>query len=327
MAWKQIQQRSFADDLAKDHRALQKLDGINDLIDWSRIENLLSHIHQSPCGEKAWPPLVMFKVCLLQSWYKISDLMMEELLVRDLLYRRFIGFSLSAETPSDSSIWRFNEILSKEGLLDDLLIEVNNQLSEKGLIIRQGSVSIIDASVIEAHRCRPKKNDKQAPTQDAEASWNSKKAANGKIKSTYGFKAHLNVDEDGFIKKSDFSTASPHDSNYCEGLLTGKESAVYADSAYKSQKYDALLRRKGIKNRIIRKAYKNRPLTEADEVFNQKHSGVRCVVERTFGVLKNHYGLGKARCVGLSRNRGRFTVMCIAHNIRRGLTIQLESCA
>ena len=32
-----------------------------------------------------------------------------------------------------------------------------------------------------------------------------------------------------------------------------------------------------------------------DKVFNQSHVGVRSAVERVFGVLKQHYAMGKAR--------------------------------
>jgi hypothetical protein len=42
-------------------------------------------------------------------------------------------------------------------------------------------------------------------TQDSEAGYNVKTAADGKRKTTYGFKAHANVDEDGFVKKMTFT--------------------------------------------------------------------------------------------------------------------------
>ena len=41
-------------------------------------------IHNKAAGEKAWPPLMMFKVLLLQSWYKLSDPQLEKQLARDL---------------------------------------------------------------------------------------------------------------------------------------------------------------------------------------------------------------------------------------------------
>ena len=55
MAWKNLKQRSLGDALLIDHEALQELDGVHELIDWSRLEQLLINIHSSTRGEKAWP--------------------------------------------------------------------------------------------------------------------------------------------------------------------------------------------------------------------------------------------------------------------------------
>ena len=53
----------------------------------------------------------------------------------------------------------------------------------------------------------------------------------------------------------------------------------------------------------------------------------RSTVERVFGVLKLHYAMGKARYLGLGRNRTRVELMCVAHNIKRGLSIRQGQCA
>jgi IS5 family transposase len=53
----------------------------------------------------------------------------------------------------------------------------------------------------------------------------------GQRKSTDGFKAHTNVDEDGLIKSTDYTPGKVLDSNCFTPLLDGGESAVYADSA------------------------------------------------------------------------------------------------
>jgi len=55
-----------------------------------------------------------------------------------------------------------------------LLNEINVQLSNQGLFVRSGEVSIIDASVIEAKQSRPKKGKNGNNTQDPEAGYNVK---------------------------------------------------------------------------------------------------------------------------------------------------------
>lgn len=325
MAWKNLQQRSLAESMLIDHEALKELDGVHELIDWKRIESLLSDIHSNAKGEKAWPPLIMFKALLLQSWYALSDPKLEKQLARDLLFRRFVGLDIAESIPDHSTFWRFRQVLEKSQLMVALLQEINQQLSKQGLYIKSGEVSIVDASVIEAKQCRPNKRKDGSSTQDPDAAWNVKAGSDGKRKSTYGYKAHINVDEDGFIKASDYSTGSLHDSNCFTDLLSGTESAVYADSAYLSQTHEDWLSSRGIDSRVIKRAYRNRPLSDKDKCFNRTHSGVRCTVERVFGVLKQHYGMAKARYLGLSRNRTRFELMCVAHNMKRGISIQQES--
>jgi IS5 family transposase len=128
------------------------------LINWSEIKSLLSQIHNKRRAEKAWPPLMMFKALLLQSWYNLSDPALEKQLARDLLFRRYVDLSVSESVPEHSTFWRFRNVLEKKGLFEKLLETINEQLSSKGLLITQGEVSIIDASVIEAKQCRPKKD-------------------------------------------------------------------------------------------------------------------------------------------------------------------------
>jgi IS5 family transposase len=139
-------------------------------------------------------------------------------------------------------------------------------------------------------------------TQDSEAAYNVKASSEGKQKTTYGDKAHIEVVEDGFIKASAFTTGNVHDSQCLAPLLSGKESAVYADSAYKSAKHDALLTETGTKNCILERAYRNTPFTDQQKKLNRQHSGIRSIIERVFGVTKLRYGMGQARYLALARN-------------------------
>jgi IS5 family transposase len=323
MAWKNLKQRSLADALIVEHAALTELDDVHALLNWSKLEEHLLDIHNKAAGEKAWPPLMMFKALLLQSWYKLSDPQLEKQLARDLLFRRFVGLGLDQSVPDHSTLWRFRQKLA-DGVWDTLLQEINDQLSSQQLYIKAGEISIVDASVIQAKQNRPNKGVDGNNTQDKEAGYNVKASSDGKQKTTYGFKAHIAVEEEGFIKATAFTAGHVHDSQCLVPLLSGTESAVYADSAYKSEKHDALLAAHGSKNCILERAYRNKPLTDEQKQRNRQHSGIRSIVERVFGVLKLHYGMGQARYLGLVRNFTRFGLMCIAYNLKRGAAIQLD---
>ncbi len=177
---------------------------------------------------------------------------------------------------------------------------------------------------MKAKQNRPNKSVDGNSTQDKEAGYNVKASSDGKRKTTYGYKAHIAVEEDGFIKATAFTSGNAHDTKCLVPLLSGTESAVYADSAYTSEPHDALLVAHGSKNCILERAYRNTPLTDAQKQRNQRYSGIRSIVERVFGVLKLHYGMGQARYLGLMRHFTRFGLMCMAYNLKRGVAIQRD---
>ena len=326
MSHKDFNQRSLADSLVTDHKALHDFDDIDKLIVWQEVKELLAGIHDKKCGNSAYPPLLMFKALLLQAWYGMSDSQLENALARDLLFRGFVGLSISSSIPDHSTIWRFRDLLRKNDLWLKLLNIINDGLEAQGYKIQVGEISIIDATVIEAQRCHKRQNADGEDTRDAEASYSVKKAANGKTTATYGFKAHANVDEDGFIKKLTYTTGKVHDSQEFERLLTHNEEVVYADKAYDSKEHRQLLERCGIESKIQYRAARNRPLTPSQVAANKSYGMVRSRVERVFAQLKLHHGVGKARYSGISRNRIRFALCAIAHNLKcaRGILYEMR---
>ncbi len=201
MAWKQTGQLSLADSLINAHKAIEELDELHNLIDWQTIEQTLRHVHSSERGESAFHPVIMFKVLLLQKLYNLSDPAMEKQLARDLLFRRFVGLSLTDDVPDHSTIWRYHKHLGELRLIEPLFNQINEQLAQQNIFIKAGSVSIIDASIVEAKNKRPKKGKHTDNTQDNEAAYVSKKDSTGKVKTTYGFKIHLNCDETQLCQK------------------------------------------------------------------------------------------------------------------------------
>src|ERR1700753_2013546 len=107
----------------------------------------------TPRGARS-PAVVMLKALLLQQWHGLSDPALEASLEDRLSFRRFCGFALDAETPDHVTIHRFRETLRQHGLADQVFEEVNRQIDNCGLILRQGT--LIDASLVDAAVKRPK---------------------------------------------------------------------------------------------------------------------------------------------------------------------------
>jgi transposase, IS5 family len=321
MARKNIGNRSLFDSALSNHKVMHEFDDIYKLVDWDKIEALLACVHSSSCGGASYPPLIMFRAMLLQVWHKLSDPEAEKQLYRDLLFRRFCGLSLMDNVPDHSTISRFRNHLIAKDLYRKLLDEINHQLAEKGAIVKVGEVSIVDATVIEAHQCRKKPGVNKENTQDPQAGWSVKTGTKGRQEFTYGFKAHVNVDEDGFVKSLETTAGNIHDSQKLEDVLTGTEEELYADSAYAGEPVANVLTAKGIKNRINRRAYRNNPLTDKDKDYNRTMSSVRYVIERTFGTFKRHYGANKTRFLGIQKTHAWITTISMVHNLKKAAVL------
>jgi IS5 family transposase len=76
MALRRIGQEAFR--FSAKARGPSSLDNLAALIDWSHAGQVLAGLYPSAKGEKAWPPLAMFKALLLATWYDLSDVRLAE---------------------------------------------------------------------------------------------------------------------------------------------------------------------------------------------------------------------------------------------------------
>ena len=56
-----------------DHRALHALDDTEAVLDWSKIEPILSPIYASKTSRSSYPLLTLFRGLLRGVWYRLSD--------------------------------------------------------------------------------------------------------------------------------------------------------------------------------------------------------------------------------------------------------------
>ena len=292
-----------------------RLDRLHGLVKWYRFEKVLTTLRDGGSGRPAYPPLLMFKVLLLQSLYGLSDAETEEALVDRLSFRRFVGVALTDRVPDHSTICRFRNLLVEQGLLDKLFAELDRQLDKAGLILRRGTM--LDATVIETQAAKP--GDPQS-TSDPEARFTRRQGRSG---SSFGYKAHVAVDQgSGLIRAVITTPANVNDTVPADQLIQGDEQAVLADAAYHTHAREAALKARGIKPRLMRRPNKHHPvLPPWLKRYNQLIARRRAAVETTFATLKRRMGLGFIRYRGLTKASGQVLIAAIAFNMRRWVTL------
>jgi IS5 family transposase len=293
----------------------KRLEKIGALIDWAPLERLMAPLHPAATGRPPYSTLSMFKGLLLQQWYGLSDPGLEEALGDRVSFRIFCGFELSGTAPDETTFCRFRGALAAAGLAETLFAEINRQLEAKGFIVKRGT--LLDATLVKAAVRPPTAEEGHDAAIDPEARW---VVRDDPKKTTYGYKAHVAADQgSGLIRKALLTPANVHDSIPADDLVQGDEGAVYADRGYDKAARRHALRARGIKDRIMHKAQRGRPITAHQRRRNRLIATVRAAVEAIFGTWKRGYGYTRVRYRGLARNHAHLQILCIAFNLRRAI--------
>ena len=120
------------------------------------------------------------------------------------------------------------------------------------------------------------------------------------------------------VRRAAFTSAKVYESLVADDLVSGDESAVYADRAYESKMRREWLKSLGIKDRILHRANRwQRELPHWRRRRNELIEPVRQSVEKVFGTLKRSYGYSRVRYRGLRRNELEMWLKLMAYNLRR----------
>jgi transposase, IS5 family len=133
-------------------------------------------------------------------------------------------------------------------------------------------------------------------------------------------KVHIGVDsQTGLIHSASVTAGNVHDSQALPNLLHGQETRLYGDSAYRGEKQRQQIKELAPKARDFtnKRAYRNRPLSDADKDTNRRKSSVRAKVEHPFLILKRLWGFAKARYRGLAKNANRAFAMLAMINLSK----------
>jgi transposase, IS5 family len=283
------------------------------MVDWGEIEALLPRGEgKAATGRPGYPALMLFRALLLGQLYRLSDLQLAQLLMRDLVFRRFCRIELDQSVPDAVTLGRFRAGL--DGRMDDLLALVNRALTQRKLILTEGQIAIVDATVIEAAQSGFEKR-------DPEGGSSVKRGPKGKV-AVWGWKGFVNVDEDNFVHKVDFAPGNTAEVTRLDKLLLGHEERLYADSAYIGPTTRALLKKgrggQGTEDHVQRRNSHSRKLTDAEVERNEEIARIRAGVERYFAHCKRVWGMRRTRLKGLVRNRVWWAMAALTWNLTHG---------
>jgi IS5 family transposase len=119
------------------------------VVPWAALVELIAPYH--PEGHTGRPPfsfLTMLRIHFMQQWFTLSDLAMEEAFFDTPLYREFAQLEEFARLPDESTILRFRHWLEKYKLAEQILVTVNELLTQRGLLLKAGTT--VDAPLIAA---------------------------------------------------------------------------------------------------------------------------------------------------------------------------------
>ena len=115
--------------------------------------------------------------------------------------------------------------------------------------------------------------------------------------------------------------ASIHEISNLEQVLDAadlpEDIPLKADKGYQSQKNCELLKKKKLKNHILKKAKRNRPLSPWEIKFNRVVGKKRFKVERTFGGIKRWFQGGEAIYRGIEKMHTQTVLEAICYNLYR----------
>ncbi len=269
----------------------------------------------------------MIRVLLLGQWHSLSDRELERALTVRLDFMLFCGQSMIERSPARTTICRFRRMLGLRGLDAALLSEVNRQLQERGLKVRNAPVAVVDATIVES-AARPRRQievvaedraEGEAPevsvserlSADPDARWLKKGG-----RCLFGYKGFVRTDGEGFVERVLARPANEGEAPHFPAMVSDCTARrVLADKGLSSAANRACLTAAGIQSGIMFRASRGHPLSRHRRRFNRLVSRRRWIVEQTFGTLKRLFGAARSRFKGRRAVEAELTFKSMALNL------------
>ena len=313
---KQITMSAFSDELAnvRTHKK-EFLAQIERIVPWGEWKALIKpHYYKGERGNKPYDLERMLRIYLIQNLYDLSDMATVAEVIDSRAFSEFCGVDSSNQVPDGDTLGRFRNLLVKNGMQEKLFAQVVSLLTERGLILKKGT--IVDSTIISAPsstKNKEKQRDPEAHQVKKGNTWH------------FGYKAHVGVDKDsGIVHTVKVTAANQHDVSMTSKLLTGEETVVYGDSGYLGAEKREDAAKKNTNGKRIRYRINRRPsqITKKStrsqaQLKRREHekSSVRAKVEHVFAVVKGQLRYRKTRYRGLQKQTAKLNMLFALANL------------
>ena len=313
-------QRSFSDLEYANRRRITKRESflkmMDEIIPWSEWIELIRPFY--PKGDRGRPPRgieVMLRMYLVQSWFNLSDAMVEDAIYDSYAIRSFMGLNFHDEqAPDATTLLKFRRLLEEQELGKKMFEAIGQLLESKGCMMRGGT--IVDATII------------QAPSSTKNASGERDEEMHQTKKGNqwyFGMKAHIGVDAgSGYTHTLTVTPANAHDITQASELIREDDETVYGDAGFIGiEKRPEILsddKKSRIDYRINRRPgtlsrkYQGYAL-EMERREKRRKSPVRSKAEHPFRIVKVLFGYRKTVYRGLSKNLNRLYTLFGSANL------------
>jgi IS5 family transposase len=281
------------------------------IVPWPRLIAVIEPLYPKS-GRVGRPPIgvaKMLRMYCLQQWYGLADEALEDALYDSQALRDFVGIDLSRESvPDATTLLKFRRLLEDHDLTVKLFDGINADLTERGLLLREGTM--VDATIIAAPPSTKNKDKARDPEMHQTKKGNEWH---------FGMKAHIGADADsGLVHSLHATSANDSDVAHTHEVLHGQEMKAFLDAGYRGVdkrpevvqaqaegkirsdiEWNVALRRSTI-TKMAEGTLKT--LTKALERVKAQ---IRARVEHPFHVVKNLFHYKKVRYKGLAKNKAQ----------------------
>ena len=145
---KQMSLTYLSDELAQVRTKKKEFLGqIEQIIPWGEWEAMIRLCYyKGERGNKPYELDLMLHLHILQNLYNLSDEATAAEVIDSRAFSEFCGVDSSNQVPDGDTIGRFRNILVKNGLQEKLFLQVVSLLTERGLILKKGT--IVDSTLM-----------------------------------------------------------------------------------------------------------------------------------------------------------------------------------